>query len=311
MKKVLLDVEKLETNYYKNNEALFLLYDISFKLYREEIVVFICNQNIFRRGLIYSIMRTIDKPLGRIVNGEISFKGKDILNINEKEMRSLRGRKISAIHNAKVGGLNPRLKIGYQVKEPLIIHNKAGKEEAEKEAKKTLGIVGIKNVNEVYESYPHQLDEAIVAKIHLAIGLICKPEILIINNITEELNEAEKIEILDLLKALKSELGLSILFMTDDLAVVEEIADRVIVADKGILLEDSPIERFNHEPLHPYVKELVKGNIEKEKEWDLKSKAHSCIYYDQCDSRRDLCLKYLPEYLILKDGQKVRCVLYR
>lgn len=311
MKKSVLEVGKLEANYYKDNEALYVLYDVSFKLFEDEIVVLVCNQNIFRQGLIYSLMRTIDKPLGRIVKGEILYRKKDIINTSEREIREIRGNKISAIHDANVGGLNPRLKIGYQVKEPLIIHKKSKGEEADKKAKKILKDFGVEDVDKVYESYPHQLDKKTIYLVHLAIGLICKPEILIVNNLPEGLNEREKIEIFDLLKYVKKELGSSILFMTDNLMAIDEIADRIIIADKGILLEDTCAKVFNKEPLHPYSKKLVNGDVGEEKRWDLKSKSYSCIFYDKCTKRSDSCFKYLPEYYTLREGEKVRCVLYR
>lgn len=311
MKRTLLEVYKLETNYYRDNEVLYVLYDISFKLYKDEIVVLVSEQNIFRQGLIYSLTRTIDKPLGRIIKGEISFEGKNILKLSEKEMRSLRGNKISSIHDTNVSGLNPRLKIGYQVKEPLIIHNKAKEEEGDKKAKEVLEKVGIEEVNRVYESYPHELDDLSIYKVHLAMAIICEPEVLIINNVTEGLGNKDRMEIYQLLQEIKEEIGLSILFMTNELSAAKEIANRVMIADKGILLEDSPIEKFCERPLHPYSKALIKGDIGESSQWKLNGKAHSCIYYDNCVERRELCLKYLPDYITLKEGEKVRCVLYR
>src|SRR5699024_5416781 len=195
------------------------------------------------QGLIYSLTRTIEKPLGRIIKGEIIFKEKNLLNLSEKEMRSLRGSKISAIHDTNVSGLNPRLKIGYQVKEPLIIHNKAKGEERDKKAKEVLRKVGIEEVNKVYESYPHELDDLSIYKVHLAMAIICEPEVLIINNVTEGLANEDRMEIYQLLQEIKEEIGLSILFMTNELSAAKEIANRLIIADKGILLEDSTIEK--------------------------------------------------------------------
>lgn len=311
MKKTLLYVDKLETNYYKNNEVLYILYDISFKLYEKEIAVLISKENIFRQGLIYSLTKTIYKPLGRIIKGEIIFREKNLLDLNEKEMRAIRGNKISAIHDPNLSGLNPRMKIGYQVKEPLIIHNKAKGERADKIAKETLLELRVKDVDKVYDLYPHEVDNLTIFKVHLAMAIICEPEILVINNVTEGLNNNEKVKIYSLLKEIKAKKGLSILFMTDELQAAEKIANRVIIAKKGILLEDSPIEKFTKKPLHPFSKALVKGDIEKVDKWNFKRKSHSCIYYDKCTVRQELCFKYLPDYITLKEGEKVRCILYR
>ncbi len=311
MKKSLLEVNKLEINYYKDNETLYVLNDVSFKLYEDEVVVLVSEQNIFREGLIYSLMGIIDKPLGKVTRGEIYFKGKSILDIKERELRQIRGNKISAIPDTGISGLNPRLKIGYQIKESLVIHKKLKREDRDKRVKKLLERLGVEDVGEVCESYPYQLDEKTIYIVHLAIGLICKPEILIINNTSKSLDKKERIDIYNLLKEIKRELSLSILFMTNVLEAVDEIADRVIIANKGILLEDSPIKIFSKEPLHPYSKGLVNNDIEEEKEWDLKSKSYSCIFYDKCNERREVCFKYLPEYFTLKEGEKVRCILYK
>ncbi|HLR33698.1 MAG TPA: hypothetical protein VK071_00010 [Tissierellales bacterium] len=310
MKNCLLEVDSLETNYYINDEILFPLYDISFKLYEKEITVMISNEDIFRRGLIYSIMGLIDenKNIGKIVVGNIYFCGNDILAMGKGGKRNIRGNKISAIHNSSVKGLNPRFKVGYQIKEPLIIHRKDVKNK-DKKAKEILENMGIENVQKVYESYPYQLDDLTIFQVHLAIGLICDPEILIINDIIENLNEDEKMKVFDYLKKIKEESGTSILLMTDDLKVINEVADRVIVSDKGTLIEDCLIEKFNNEPLHPYTKDLINNSFDR-KNWNFKRKLYSCIYYDKCNKGMESCLEYLPEYVFYNERHNVRCIFY-
>lgn len=308
MKNCLLEVDSLETNYYINDEMLFPLYDISFKLYEKEITVMISNEDIFRRGLIYSIMGLIDENIGKIVVGNIYFCGNDILDMGKNEKRKIRGNKISAIHNSSIKGLNPRFKVGYQVKEPLTIHKKSVKNK-DKKVKEILEDIGVENVEKVYEAYPYQLDNLTISQVHLAIGLICNPEILIINNVIENLNEDEKMEIFDYLKRLRKETNVSILLMTDDLKAIDEVADRVIVSKRGILLEDCPVEKFNSEPLHPYTKDLINNQVDIG-DWDLKRKLYSCIYYDKCSRRMEGCLEYLPEYIFYNERHNVRCIFY-
>lgn len=307
MREFMLEVDRLEANYYCNYETLYPLYDISFNLYEREIVVLYSEYDVFRRGLIYSIMGLVNKYFGRIVSGNINFKGKNILKLSEKEMMEIRGNKISAIHNVSKEALNPRFKVGYQIKESLLIHKTSKNQD--KIVIKVLGKLGIENIEKVYESYPYELDNLTISKVHLAIGLVNEPEVLIINNITENLKETEKREIFKIFKQLKEESNISILYMTDDFNFIDELADRVIVSDKGILLEDCLIEDFLNKPLHPYTRDLIKNTVDTGK-WDIKRKSYSCIYYKKCNIRKDGCLEYLPEYIFLNNNHNVRCIFY-
>ncbi|WP_390174833.1 ABC transporter ATP-binding protein, partial [Staphylococcus pseudintermedius] len=199
-----------------------------------------------------AITKLFQGQTGRIKNGSIIFNGEDLTQKSEKELMKLRGKEISMIFQDPMTSLNPTMKIGKQVMEPIVRHIGLSKAEAKKRAIELLKLVGLKHVEERFNAYPHQFSGGQRQRIVIALALACEPKILIADEPTTALDVTMQAQILDLMKELQQKIDTSIIFITHDLGVVANVADRVAVMYGGQMIETGDVNEIFYDPKHPY-----------------------------------------------------------
>ncbi|WP_042680036.1 ABC transporter ATP-binding protein [Anaerosalibacter massiliensis] len=317
----ILDIKDLKTYFYIDDKVVHAVDGVSFSINMGEIVSIIGESGSGKSVTAYSIMGIIPKPYGKIKSGRILFKGEDLLQKSEKELTKIRGNKISIVYQEPMNSLNPRLKIGYQLMECLMIHKKMKRKEARKNAIEMLKIVNIPDPEKRYNSYPYELSGGMIQKVMIAMALICKPDLLILDEATTALDVTTQAEILSLVEELKQKYNMSILLITHDLGIVNQIADRVIVMYGGKVLESLPINEITKEVLHPYTIGLMKciPKIEEKKDVlysikgyipDLNSRFELCPFHERCEKKVEICDNYMPKLVEIKKDHLVRCLLY-
>lgn len=254
----LLKVKDLEVSFETNIGKIQAVRGVSLDVKRGETLAIVGESGSGKSVVCKSLMRL--NPTGQINNGKIIFKDSDIVNLTEKEMRKIRGAKISMVFQDPMTSLNPTMTVGKQVMEGLIYHKGLNKKQAGKRALELLELVGINNAEKRMKEYPHQFSGGMRQRVVIAIALSCNPEILIADEPTTALDVTIQAQILDLLNELKQKLGMAIIFVTHDLAVVSNIADRVAVMYAGRVVEIGRVNEIFNNPQHPYTWGLL-GSI--------------------------------------------------
>ena len=206
---------------------------------------------------VLSIMGLIPDPPGKIVDGKILFKGENLLEVDHQQMESVRGGQIGMVFQDPMTSLNPVLTIGKQIREAMTLHLGISKEEARERSLELLSLMGIPNPEERFEDYPHQFSGGMRQRVMIAMALSCSPDILIADEPTTALDVTIQAQILELTKRLQHELGMSIIWITHDLAVIAELADRVVVMYAGFIVEEADVYDLFNDPRHPYTLALL------------------------------------------------------
>jgi len=253
----LLEVKNLKTYFYTDDGVAKAVDDVSFALDSGETLGLVGESGCGKSVSALSIMRLIAQPPGKIVNGEILFKGKDILKIPEKEMQDIRGNDIGMIFQEPMTSLNPVFTCGNQIEEAVILHQKLSKEEAKVKAIEMLKLVGIPAPEQRYNEYPHQLSGGMRQRIMIAMALSCNPEILIADEPTTALDVTVQAQILELINKLQRELGMAVIMITHDLGVIAEVSTRVAVMYASKVAEYGNVDQIFYNPKHPYTISLL------------------------------------------------------
>ncbi|MEH7275577.1 ABC transporter ATP-binding protein [Neobacillus vireti] len=316
----MLEVVDLKTHFYTDNGIIPSVDGVSFTIDKGETTAIVGESGCGKSVTSYSIMRLVDSP-GKIAGGEIIFEGIDITKISEKEMRSIRGNDISMIFQEPLTSLNPVVKIGRQLDETLILHQKLTKKEAKQRSIEMLNKVGIPRAEKIYGSYPHELSGGMRQRVMIAMALACNPKLLIADEPTTALDVTIQAQILKLMKALRDDFHTSILLITHDLGVVAEIADKVIVMYSGQVVEEADVFNLFDNPKHPYTKGLLNSTPHLDDEKDeldpIKgnvpspaSRPSGCYFHPRCPHATAICRTESPELKKLGNSNKVRCWLY-
>lgn len=253
----LLEVKNLRTYFYTDDGVAKAVDDVSFALDKGETLGLVGESGCGKSVSALSIMRLIPDPPGKIVAGEILFKGKDILKVPEKEMQDIRGNDIGMIFQEPMTSLNPVFTCGNQIEEAVILHQKLSKEDAKVKAIEMLNLVGIPAPEQRYNEYPHQLSGGMRQRIMIAMALSCNPEILIADEPTTALDVTVQAQILELIKSLQEELGMGVIMITHDLGVIAEISTRVAVMYASKVAEYGNVDQIFYNPKHPYTISLL------------------------------------------------------
>ena len=313
----LLEVKNLKTYFFSPGKVVPAVDGVSFHVNAGETLCIVGESGSGKSVTSLSIMRLIPTPPGRFVDGQILFKGEDLLKKTEKEMCSIRGNEISMIYQEPMTSLNPVFTSGMKIIEAIRIHQGLDKKEAEEKAIKMLRLVGISDPELRLHEYPHQLSGGMRQRVMIAMGLCCEPELLIADEPTTALDVTIQAQILDLMRKLKAELGMTILFITHDLGVVAEMAQRVIVMYGGQVVEEAPVKELFASPRHPYTKGLLacipKMEDNREKLDVIQGMVPSpsdfppgCRFHPRCPYAQECCRREEPPVRMI-GATKVSC----
>lgn len=322
MPEVLLSIKGLKTNFYTYAGVVKALDGIDLDIYKGETIGLVGETGCGKSVTALSIIRLIQWPPGRIDAGSIIFDGKDLLKLPPKEMRNIRGNKISMIFQEPMNAFNPVYTIGYQIAEVIQLHQKKKKKEAWQQAIEMLKFTGIPAPERVAKSYPHELSGGMLQRAMISMALACQPKLLIADEPTTALDVTIEAQILDLMKSLKAKTGSSIMIITHDLGIIAEMCDRVGVMYAGNIVEIADVSTIFHKPSHPYTNglicsipslstkqcsrlETIKGNVP-----NLIKPPTGCRFHPRCGKAMDICRKEKPGVYKLGDGHYVSCFLY-
>jgi peptide/nickel transport system ATP-binding protein/oligopeptide transport system ATP-binding protein len=255
--KPLLEVRSLSIHFFTEEGVVRAVENVSFEIPPGEILGLVGESGCGKSVTGLSLLRLIPIPPGRIVSGEIFFDGRDLLQLEEKEIERVRGNDISMIFQEPMTSLNPVFTIGDQIMEAILLHQGLNKGEARKRAIDMLDRVKIPSPEKRIDSYPHQLSGGMRQRAMIAMALSCQPRLLIADEPTTALDVTIQAQVLQLLKEIQREMGMSVMLITHDLGVVAEIADRVAVMYAGRIFEYGPIEAIFGKMRNPYTRGLM------------------------------------------------------
>ncbi len=253
----LLNVQGLATHFRTREGMVHAVNGVSFKLKEGETLGIVGESGCGKSVTMMSILRLIPTPPGKIVAGQAIYQGKDLLKMSNDEIRHVRGAQISMVFQDPMTSFNPVLTIGRQVAEPLEIHNGLTRKQALERAGEMLTMVGIPNVKERLNEYPHQFSGGMRQRVMIAMSLICTPQILIADEPTTALDVTIQAQIVELVKRLRDELGMAIIWITHDLGIIAGLAQRVLVLYAGFIIEEAPVKDLYAHPQHPYTLGLL------------------------------------------------------
>ena len=319
---VVLKVEGLKTGFNIEGKMAWAVRGVSFEVYAGEILGIVGESGSGKSVTSLSLMRLIPDPPGRIAEGKVMFKGRDLLQLSFPEMRKIRGKDIAMIFQEPMTSLNPVFTVGMQVMESLKFHEDLDDDAAKARAVEMLTLVGIPDASKRLDAYPHQFSGGMRQRVMIAMALICKPAVLIADEPTTALDVTIQAQILELMKDLQRKRGdASILLITHDLAVVAETCHRVIVMYGGQIQETAEIKDLFDNPTHPYTIGLL-GSIPRP---ELKGKPltaipgnvpsimnfpEGCRFATRCTKVMDHCWKVEPPLIEIRPGHQVRCHLF-
>lgn len=316
----LLEVKNLKTYFYLDKMEYPAVDDVSFTLEEGKTIAIIGESGSGKSVTALSIMGLVDFP-GKVIGGEILYKGEDLLKKSEREMRQIRGNEIAMIYQDPMSTLNPMNKVGKQIAESLIIHKKATRKDSKLKAIELMEAVGIADGKKRFEQFPEQFSGGMRQRLMIAMAIACNPKILIADEPTTALDVTIQAEILDLLRNLRDEYNMSIILNTHDLGVVAEMADEVAVMYCGKIMERSPNKELFENPLNPYTKKLMEcipRIDDRKKRLDtiegyvphLSQLSKGCRFSDRCHKAFEKCKEELPELKKISKDHWSRCWLH-
>ncbi len=317
---MVLEVKNLQTSFYTDEGEVKAVDGVNFAVPTGKTLGIVGESGSGKSITSLSILRLIAKN-GKIKGGEILFKGKNLLDLTEREMRNIRGNAISMIFQEPMTSLNPVFTVGQQISESLIFHQKLSKKAAFEKAVELLKLVGIPSPEQRVKQYPHELSGGMRQRVMIAMALACSPEILIADEPTTALDVTIQAQILRLMKDLQKRLGMSVIFITHDLGVVAETCNYVAVMYAGQVVEYADVISLFKEPKHPYtvglLNSLPRHDVEQEKLVPIKGNVphpinmpKGCRFAPRCPVATELCKKAMPELVTDEAGNQIRCWIY-
>ena len=316
----LLEIKDLTVHYVTVDGTVHAVENLNLTLPEGKTLGLVGETGAGKTTTVKAIMQILPDPPAKILTGEVIFCGEDLLKKNKKSMRKIRGKQISMIFQEPMTSLNPVMKIGDQVAECVLQHEKISKKEALKKAEDMLRKTGVPRVEHMMKEYPFQLSGGQRQRVMIAMALVCKPEILIADEPTTALDVTIQAQILDLMNQLKKETGTSILFITHDLGVVAEVCDDVAVMYCGRVVERGDVKTIFANPSHPYTKGLL-GSIPRlgDAGKELKSipgnvpnpkyMPKGCKFEPRCPYASEKCREEEPGFFQIEEGHISRCWL--
>ncbi|MGE5224161.1 MAG: ABC transporter ATP-binding protein [Omnitrophica WOR_2 bacterium] len=315
----ILKVDNLITRFYTPEGVVHAVNGVSFELQEGETLGVVGESGCGKSVTMLSILQLIQRPPGKIENGTAFFHDKDLLGMNADGIRQVRGGQIAMIFQDPMTSLNPVLTIERQISEPLMLHLGMTKAQARQRVIELLQLVGIPEGEKRLADYPHQFSGGMRQRAMIAMALSCNPQILIADEPTTALDVTIQAQIVDLVKRLRDEFGMSIIWITHDLGVVARLAQRVIVMYAGYIIEQSPVKELYANPLHPYTVGLLHSlpRLDAAERTRLVAiqgrppmlyeKPVICPFSPRCQFTMERCLKENPPLVTVSTDHKVAC----
>lgn len=318
----LLEVRNLSVAFRFDGCMVPVTSDVSFTITKGEVLGLVGESGSGKSVTAKALMRLLPKPPKTHVEGRISMGDKNLLECSAREIREIRGNHISMIFQEPMTSLNPVFTCGDQIVEAIRMHQHLSKQDALKKATEMLQLVGIPQPETRIHAYPHELSGGMRQRVMIAMALCCQPELLIADEPTTALDPTIQAQILELMKKLQKEMGMSLLYITHDLGVVAEICQRVIVMYAGMIMEVANINDLFDQPLHPYTRGLMKAmpclDQDKEELYNIRGMVPpitqmptGCHFHPRCDYSTEECRLHCPELMDVGDGHCVRCFHYQ
>lgn len=315
----LLEVKGLTTQFFTQDGVVHAVNGINYTVDEGETLGIVGESGSGKSVGVMSLIRLIPSPPGKIVNGQVNFEGQDLLKISDDEIRSIRGNKIAMIFQDPMTSLNPVLTVGRQIGEALELHLGMDKKQARERTIELLELVGIPSARDRVNNYPHQFSGGMRQRVMIAMGLSCNPQLLIADEPTTALDVTIQAQIIDLVKRLRDEIGMAIIWITHDLGVVAGLADRVLVMYAGCIVEEAPVKELYANPRHPYTLGLLGSlpRLDEERPHELKSieglppdlinYPKGCPFYARCNYRIDVCAQEMAPLKTVGVGHRAAC----
>jgi len=306
----ILTIRDLKVAFQVKGKLAYALDGINIDIPRGKIVGIVGESGCGKSMTAMSIMGLIKNP-GKIVGGSIDFCGTELTKISVRDYAKIRGKDISMIFQEPMTSLNPVVKVGKQVMEAIILHEKISKEEAKMRVIEIFNEVGIPEAEKRFNSYPHELSGGLRQRVMIGMAMICKPKLLIADEPTTALDVTIEAQILKLMKKLCESVGTSIIMITHNMGVVAEICDYVYVMYAGRVVESTLTKTLFNETAHPYTSGLLKsiptmGNVP-----NILNLPEGCRFVDRCDYAQDICFSSRPADEYIKDNHMVSCFLHK
>jgi oligopeptide transport system ATP-binding protein len=315
----LLSVENLTTVFEMPGKPVVAVDDVSFAIDKGETLGLVGESGSGKSVTAFSILQLVQPP-GRVAAGRVVFQGMNLISAPDQEIRRVRGAGIGLVFQEPMAALNPVMRVGDHIAEALTVHGLAGKQQARERAIALLRAVQISEPEKRARDYPHQLSGGMRQRVMMAIALACGPPLVIADEPTTALDVTVQAQILELLRDMKTQLELSLLLITHDLAVIAETADRVAVMYTGRIVEEGPTRAIFRNPLHPYTKGLlasipsghagcrlhaIEGTVP-----SLATLPPGCTFAPRCPFRMEVCTTAVPAHVEIEPAHRVRCYLH-
>ena len=319
-----LEVKNLSTSFQTDGGKIVVLDNVNFSIEKGKTLGLVGESGCGKSVTSLSIMRLLPHPIGKVENGEILFEGENLLDQSIEKMHHIRGNKIAMIFQEPLTALNPVQRIGKQLAEVYELHQPdLSKSEIRSKSIEMLEKVGIPAPEKRVDEYPHQLSGGMRQRVVIAIALACEPDLLIADEPTTALDVTIQAQILNLMKDLQKEMGMSILFITHDLGVIAQLCDEVAVMYAGRVVEEASVFDLFKNPVHPYTKSLlesipkmdttsksllntIEGNVP-----DIYNLPSGCRFHPRCEFAQDICKKEVPKIEKYNDDHLVACLRHK
>ncbi len=313
----LLEVNDLHTSFYTPAGEVKAVNGVSFFLDHGKVLGIVGESGSGKSVTAYSIMQILEKT-GKIVSGSIKFDGKELVGAGEKEMKNIRGNKISIIFQDPMTSLNPTYTIGHQLMEAILLHTDRNKKQAYDRAVEMLKLVNVNEPVKRMKQYPYEFSGGMRQRVMIAMALACEPDILIADEPTTALDVTIQAQILELMQKIQKEMGMAIIMITHDLGVVAQMCDEVIVMYAGSICEQGSADEIFYNPKHEYTKGLMRSipTVDNDDERlepiagtpiDLLNMPEGCPFAPRCDAAMKICLRERCQRMRINDWHQAAC----
>ena len=319
MSENILSVQNLHTSFHTDKGEVKAVNGVTFNLEKGKILGIVGESGSGKSVTAYSIMRILEKN-GRITEGKILYKGQDIAEFSEKQMREFRGKCCSIIFQDPMTSLNPVFTVGNQLKEAIELHTDRKGKEAEARAIEMLTLVGVNEPEKRVKQYPYEISGGMRQRVMIAAAMACEPDILIADEPTTALDVTIQAQILELMQSLQKKLGMAIIMVTHDLGVIADMCDEIIVMYGGRVCERGTAEDIFYRPHHEYTKGLLRSipNVDRIGEKlipipgtpiNLLNMPKGCAFCPRCEEAMKICIEEQPPEMQMPDGHFASCWL--